>query len=166
MDSRDDAVNETTPLVHDGVMFLWNFGETIQALDAKTGTLLWKFTWDLPDDYPSLPGFYRTKRSLAIGGDKLIVGTIDMHVIALDIKTGKKVWDVVTDDYKSRAHLQQRPAGREGQGADRRRQLRAGQRQSARVKRWHSIPRRADASSPATISRPARNCGGSTRRAP
>jgi alcohol dehydrogenase (cytochrome c) len=101
MDSSTDAVNETTPLVHDGVMFLWNFGETIDALDAKTGTLLWKFNHDLPDDYPSLPGFYRTKRSLAIGGNKLIVGTIDMHVIALDIKTGKKVWDVVTDDYKS-----------------------------------------------------------------
>jgi alcohol dehydrogenase (cytochrome c) len=101
MDSNPDAVNETTPLVHDGVMFLWNFGETIDAIDAKTGTLLWKFTHDLPDDYPSLPGFYRTKRSLAIGGNKLIVGTIDMHVIALDVKTGKKVWDVKTDDYKS-----------------------------------------------------------------
>jgi alcohol dehydrogenase (cytochrome c) len=101
MDSSPDAVNETTPLVHDGVMFLWNFGETIDALDAKTGTLLWKFNHDMPDDYPSLPGFYRTKRSLAIAGNKLIVGTIDMHVIALDIKTGKKVWDVVTDDYKS-----------------------------------------------------------------
>jgi alcohol dehydrogenase (cytochrome c) len=101
MDSSPEAVNETTPLVHDGVMFLWNFGETIDALDAKTGTLLWKFNHDLPDDYPSLPGFYRTKRSLAIGGNKLIVGTIDMHVIALDMKTGKKVWDVVTDDYKS-----------------------------------------------------------------
>ena len=101
MDSSPDAVNETTPLVHDGVMFLWNFGETIDAIDAKTGTLLWKFTHNLPDDYPSLPGFYRTKRSLAIGGNKLIVGTIDMHVIALDMKTGKTVWDVVTDDYKS-----------------------------------------------------------------
>ena len=101
MDSSPDAVNETTPLVHDGVMFLWNFGETIDAIDATTGTLLWKFTHDLPDDYPSLPGFYRTKRSLAIGGNRLIVGTIDMHLIALDIKTGKKVWDVVTDDYKT-----------------------------------------------------------------
>ena len=101
MASTDDAVNEFTPLVHDGVMFLWNFGETIQALDAKTGTLLWQFDYTLPKDYPTLPGFYRTKRSLAIGGNKLIVPTIDMHVIALDIKTGAKVWDVVTDDYKS-----------------------------------------------------------------
>jgi alcohol dehydrogenase (cytochrome c) len=101
MASPDDAVNETTPLVHDGVLFLWNFGETIQAIDAKNGTLLWQFDYTLPKDYPSLPGFYRTKRSLAIGGNKLIFPTIDMHVIALDIKTGQKVWDVVTDDYKS-----------------------------------------------------------------
>ena len=49
-------VNEFTPLVHDGVMFMWNFGETIQALDAKTGTLLWQYSHQLPADYPSLPG--------------------------------------------------------------------------------------------------------------
>ena len=95
------GVNEFTPLVHDGIMFMWNFGETIQALDAKTGTLLWQFSHSLPDDYPVLPAFFRTKRSLAIGGNKLIVPTIDMHVIALDVKTGTKLWDVVTDDYKS-----------------------------------------------------------------
>jgi alcohol dehydrogenase (cytochrome c) len=95
------GVNEFTPLVHDGIMFMWNFGETIQALDAKTGTLLWQYSHLLPEDYPTLPAFFRTKRSLAIGGNKLIVPTIDMHVIALDVKTGTKLWDVVTDDYKS-----------------------------------------------------------------
>jgi alcohol dehydrogenase (cytochrome c) len=99
--STSGAVNEFTPLVHDGVMFMWNFGDTIQALDAKTGTLLWQYEHQLPKDYPSLPGFYRTKRSLAIGGNKLIVPTIDMRVIALDVKTGTKLWDVSTDDYKS-----------------------------------------------------------------
>ena len=101
LNSASGAVNEFTPLVHDGVMFMWNFGETIQALDAKTGTLLWQYTHVLPEDYPSLPGFFRTKRSLAIGGNRLIVPTIDMRVIALDVKTGTKLWDVVTDDYKS-----------------------------------------------------------------
>ena len=99
--STPGAVNEFTPLVHDGVMFMWNFGEIIQALDAKTGTLLWQYTHELPSDYPSLPGFFRTKRSLAIGGNKLIVPTTDMRVIALDVKIGTKLWDVVTDDDKS-----------------------------------------------------------------
>ncbi len=99
--SPSDAVNEFTPLVHDGIMFMWNFGETIQALDARNGNLLWQYTHTLPADYPKLPGFYRTKRSLGIGGNKLIVPTIDMRIIALDMKTGAKLWDVSTDDYKS-----------------------------------------------------------------
>jgi alcohol dehydrogenase (cytochrome c) len=99
--SPSDAVYEFTPLVHDGILFMWNFGDTIQALDAKNGTLLWQYVHNLPADYPKLPGFYRTKRSLAIGGNKLIVPTIDMRVIALDVKTGTKLWDVRTDDYKS-----------------------------------------------------------------
>ena len=101
LNSGNAAVNEFTPLVHDGILFMWNFGETIQALDAKTGTLLWQYTHQLPSDYPTLPGFFRTKRSLAIGGNKLIVPTTDMRVIALDVKTGTKLWDVVTDDYKN-----------------------------------------------------------------
>jgi alcohol dehydrogenase (cytochrome c) len=101
MDSSSDAVNEFTPLVHDGVLFLWNFGDSVQALDAKTGALLWQYDHTVASDYPSLPGFYRTKRSIAIGGNKIILATIDMHVIALDMKTGNVVWDITTDDYKS-----------------------------------------------------------------
>jgi alcohol dehydrogenase (cytochrome c) len=101
MVSPDDAVTETTPIVHDGIMFLWNFGETVVALDARNGTLLWQYDYPVPSDFPSLPGAYRTKRSLAIAGNKLLMGTIDMHLIALDTKTGKKLWDVVTDDYKT-----------------------------------------------------------------
>ncbi len=101
MASPNDAINEFTPLVHDGVMFLWNFGDTFQALDARNGTLLWQYKHTLPNDYPWLPSIFRTKRSIAIGGDKVIVATMDMHLIALDMKTGKKVWDVVTDDYHS-----------------------------------------------------------------
>ena len=160
--SPSDAVNEFTPLVHDGVLFMWNFGDTIQALDAKTGTLLWQYVHPLPKDYPSLPGFYRTKRSLAIGGNKLIVPTIDMHVIALDVKTGTKLWDVTTDDYKSERTYNSGPlvirdkvlvgAGNCGRGAP-----------IGKGVKWQAIPRRADASSPATISRRERNCGGSTR---
>ena len=101
MASPDDAMNEFTPLVHDGIMFLWNFGDTFQALDARNGTLLWQYKHTLPSDYPWLPSIFRTKRNIAIGGDKVIVATMDMHLIALDMKTGNKVWDVVTDDYKS-----------------------------------------------------------------
>ncbi len=92
------GITEFTPLVHDGIMFVWNYGETIQALDARNGNLLWQFHHDIPAAYHR-DVFYRTKRALAIGGDKLIFPTTDMHIIALDQKTGKVIWDVVPDDY-------------------------------------------------------------------
>jgi alcohol dehydrogenase (cytochrome c) len=85
-----------TPLVHDGVLFLWNYGEKIQALDARTGNLLWEYTHPVPADLVR-ETFYRTKRALAIGGNKLIFPTVDMHIVALDVKTGEPVWDVSTD---------------------------------------------------------------------
>ena len=87
---------EFAPIVHDGILFLWNYGEKIQALDAKTGNLLWEYQHTLPPGF-SREVFYQTKRSLAIGGNKLIFPTVDMHIIALDVKTGQPVWDVKTD---------------------------------------------------------------------
>jgi alcohol dehydrogenase (cytochrome c) len=95
---NSSGITEFTPLVHDGILFVWNYGETIQALDARNGNLLWQFHHDIPATYQR-DTFYRTKRALAIGGDKLIFPTTDMHIIALDVKSGKVVWDVVTDDY-------------------------------------------------------------------
>ena len=88
---------EFTPLVHDGILFLWNYGEKIQALDATNGNLLWEYTHVLPEGF-TREVFYRTKRSLAIGGNKLILPTTDMRIVALDVKTGQPVWDVSVDD--------------------------------------------------------------------
>ena len=96
---NSSGMTEFTPLVHDGIMFVWNYGELIQALDARNGNLLWRFRQRIPADY-SRDVFYRTKRSLAIGGNTLIVPTTDMHLIALDVKTGAVIWDVVTDDFR------------------------------------------------------------------
>jgi alcohol dehydrogenase (cytochrome c) len=95
------GITEFTPIVHDGIMFLWNYGETIQALDATNGNLLWQYSYQVPADF-ARDSFYRTKRFLGIGGNKLIVPTTDMHILALDVKTGQVLWDVVTDDYRSR----------------------------------------------------------------
>src|SRR6266849_694562 len=41
----------------------------------------------------------RVNRGLAILGDKVFMGTMDSHVIALDAKTGNVVWDVNAFDY-------------------------------------------------------------------
>ncbi len=39
---NEGGTTEVTPIVHDGIIFLTNTGNTIQALDAKTGDLLWE----------------------------------------------------------------------------------------------------------------------------
>ena len=83
--------NETTPIVHDGVLFVTSAG-TVQALDGATGDLLWQYV------RPILPtnlngGAQHRNKGMAIWGDKLIADTVDKHVVALDIHTGKVVWD-------------------------------------------------------------------------
>lgn len=82
------GANEATPLVHDGVMFLHSPGDKIEALDAATGDLLWQYARQLP------PGVNASaKRNISIYGDKIYMGTSDIHVVALDVKTGRVVWD-------------------------------------------------------------------------
>ena len=80
--------NAATPLVHDGVIYVHSFGDNVQALDASTGDELWHYARKLPDD--SRPTI---KRNLALYGDKIYFGTSDVHVVALNTKTGTLVWD-------------------------------------------------------------------------
>src|SRR5579862_807855 len=82
------GANEATPLVHDGVMFLHSPGDKLEALDAATGDLLWQYARVLP------PGVNAgNKRMISIYGNKVYMGTSDVHVVALDVKTGRVVWD-------------------------------------------------------------------------
>ena len=80
--------NESTPIVHDGVLFVHGYGDKVHALDAANGDLLWEYVHRLPRDVsPSL------KRGMSIYGQRLYVPTSDLHVVALDVKTGAVVWD-------------------------------------------------------------------------
>lgn len=94
--SLPNGPNEATPLAHDGVLFVHSFGDKVQALDAVTGDLLWQYTRELPKDLQPT-----VKRNIAIYGDKLYIPTTDVHIVALDFKTGKVVWDRAVADYKS-----------------------------------------------------------------
>lgn len=85
---------QETPLAHDGVLFIQNADQTIQALDGATGDLIWEYHYELPDDVSP-----RGIRNKAIYGDKLIVGTRDAHLLALDVKTGQLIWDHEVADH-------------------------------------------------------------------
>jgi len=99
--SLPQSENEITPLVHDGVMFIES-GNMVQALDAASGDLLWQYIRPLP---PELGAGRGTRiKTLAIYKDRLLVPTADEHLIALNFRTGKLIWDheVVTPEQADR----------------------------------------------------------------
>ena len=87
--------NQTTPLVHDGVMFLASPGNVVQAIDALTGSVIWQYRWPLPEDAPQRAA----TRTLALYGDKVYLATHDAALVALDARTGAEVWRAVKADY-------------------------------------------------------------------
>src|SRR6266571_3356330 len=88
---------ETTPLVVDGILYGTGQDDRAFALDARTGRPIWQYQRGLPGDIRPCCG--RVNRGLAILGDKVFMGTLDSHVIALDTKTGNVLWDVSAVDY-------------------------------------------------------------------
>ena len=87
--------HQTTPLVHDGVMFLASPGNVVQAIDALTGEVLWQYRSPLPEDAPQRSA----TRTLALYGDKVYQATHDAALVALDARTGAEVWRAVKADY-------------------------------------------------------------------
>jgi alcohol dehydrogenase (cytochrome c) len=88
--SLPPGTSENTPLEHDGVLYVFGNGDHIQALDAVSGDLLWEYT---RQQIAQILGPASIKRNFALYGDKLYAATADNHLITLDVKTGKLVWD-------------------------------------------------------------------------
>jgi alcohol dehydrogenase (cytochrome c) len=97
--SLSTGPTETTPIVHDGVLYVWNYADKVQALSATNGDLIWEYKRDLPAKLVSEAGNNLAKRNMAIYDDELIIATSDAHVVALDAKTGKVAWDHQTADW-------------------------------------------------------------------
>ena len=87
---EDGTRSQPAPLIRDGVMFLPNWGNTTQALDAATGELLWEYRRNFPEGMNRGRGRART---LAIWEDMIYVSTNDAQVIALDARTGVLRWE-------------------------------------------------------------------------
>jgi alcohol dehydrogenase (cytochrome c) len=85
---------QTTPIVHDGVMFLASPGNILQALDAATGDLLWEHR----REFPTGRGRGRPNRNIGIYEDKVILNTADANIVALDARTGDVAWEAEVAD--------------------------------------------------------------------
>jgi PQQ-dependent dehydrogenase (methanol/ethanol family) len=100
----DGRSQESTPLVYDGVMYLPNSGDYIQALDARTGDFIWDYQRKIPE------GGRRDKnRNLAIYGNLIIDTSSDNAVFGVDAQTGKIVWETQILDPKKPANASSGP---------------------------------------------------------
>jgi alcohol dehydrogenase (cytochrome c) len=89
--------HEAPPMVNNGVMFVTTPFDQVLALNAATGQLIWRYKPTLPADLFQL---HPTNRGVALWGNNLYLATVDSRLIALDAKTGKKLWQAQIGDYK------------------------------------------------------------------
>jgi alcohol dehydrogenase (cytochrome c) len=90
--AMEPGINQVTPLVYNGVMYLGNPGDVIQAIDASNGDLIWQYRHEQPPaaSFPANHG--QRKRSIALYGDNVYFVSWDNTVVALEARTGKLVW--------------------------------------------------------------------------
>jgi len=89
---------EATPIVHDGIMYVTSTWNIVHAMDARTGEGLWTFDPNIDKEQAAKGCCDAVNRGVAIWGDNVYTGTMDGRLIALNAKSGAKVWDVQTVD--------------------------------------------------------------------
>jgi len=82
--------SQPAPLVYNGIMYLINTSNIVQALDARSGELIW--------EYASGPNDQNSMRNIALYDDKVFQATTDARLLALDARSGEKVWEVQVAD--------------------------------------------------------------------
>jgi alcohol dehydrogenase (cytochrome c) len=89
---------EASPIVRGGTMYISEPPSDVTALDTRSGRVLWKYKRLYPEGVPTCCG--RVNRGVAILGNRIFIGTIDAHLVALDASTGHVLWDVAVADMK------------------------------------------------------------------
>ncbi|MBO9434874.1 PQQ-dependent methanol/ethanol family dehydrogenase [Ruegeria sp. R13_0] len=90
---------ETQPLIYDGMMYITGSYSRLYAIDLETGKEVWQYDARLPEGI--LPCCDVVNRGAAIYGDKVIFGTLDARIVALNKDTGDVVWRDKIADYKA-----------------------------------------------------------------
>ena len=86
--------SQPAPLVRNGIIYIPNFGNIIQAINGRDGTLLWEYKRKFSENNRQ-GGQLRT---IAMWEDMIYVATTDAHLVALDARTGAVRWDVEIAD--------------------------------------------------------------------
>jgi quinohemoprotein ethanol dehydrogenase len=98
LDLDTDRGQEATPLVVDGVMYSTSAWSKVQAIDAASGRLLWQYDPQVPGPTAAKACCDVVNRGVAFWQGRAYVGTLDGRLVAIDARTGKEAWSVVTVD--------------------------------------------------------------------
>ena len=95
------ATDEITPLAYNGVLYVPQAYDVIEAIDAVSGDLIWAYRRDLPDDVSQWIGPHGSNnRNLAIYENLIIDSSAEGFVFALNAQTGEVVWETQVFDYQ------------------------------------------------------------------
>ena len=89
---------QSNPLVVDGVMYVTERPNDVMAVDAKTGRVYWLYRYTPAPESKVCCG--ANNRGVAILGDTLYMGTLDAHLVAIDAKNGRPLWNIAVADVK------------------------------------------------------------------
>lgn len=87
---------EGHPIIVDGVLYISTAWSKVYALDAATGAEIWKFDPEVPGAIGPVGCCDVVNRGVAVDQGRVFVAALDGRLIALDAKTGAKLWDVDT----------------------------------------------------------------------
>lgn len=93
-DKHSAHLYETTPLMVDGLIYACGPHSAVFALDPVTGKQVWRHETKIDLSYGGRGlcrgvSFFRAPAGTAECATRLLVGTVDNHLIALDAKTGE-----------------------------------------------------------------------------
>ncbi len=88
-----ESDTQATPLYHDGLLYLPQ-DNAVHAVDARSGNRVWKYEWELPEDWGGqfVPFFTGKHRGVAIAGDNIYFLSNECTLIALNAKSGEEVY--------------------------------------------------------------------------
>ena len=91
------ATFQATPIEVDGVLYVSLPFSGVAALDAASGREIWRYKHESRSTKLCCGP---ANRGVAVSGGKVYVGTVDGRLVALDARTGARVWDILVAEYE------------------------------------------------------------------
>lgn len=90
--------HEATPIMVDGVLYFTGTWSVVFAVDARTGKELWRYDPQVPKETGKKGCCDVVNRGVAVYRGRVYTAAFDGRLLALDARTGKRAWEVVTVD--------------------------------------------------------------------